>query len=164
MATSGNDNDNDSGHSSNQGRDDDDRHVSVSGKPKKSKRDGTAAKKGVSRRSDNNNSNGSNIEKSKRRRRNKPNNPRCIIIPEARVIQEYNEHAYISEHEEDEREYLPPAVRRRSGHEVAYGLRQESRHQVEVEVKNDASALSKVTYGHGRKHNARSRCHCFDCW
>ena len=161
VATSGND---DSGHSSNQGRDD--RHVSVSGKPKKSKRDGTAAKKGVSRRSDNNNnnSNGSNIEKSKRRRRNKPNNPRCIIIPEARVIQEYNEHAYISEHEEDEREYLPPAVRRRSGHVVAYGLRQESRHQVEVEVKNDASALSKVTYGHGRKHNARSRCHCFDCW
>ena len=162
VATSGNDNDNDSGHSSNQGRDD--RHVSVSGKPKKSKRDGTAAKKGVSRRSDNNNGSGSYIEKTKRRRRNKPNNPRCIIIPEARVIQEYNEHAYISEHEEDEREYLPPAVRRRSGHVVAYGLRQESRHQVEVEVKNDASALSKVTYGHGRKHNARSRCHCFDCW
>lgn len=99
-----------------------------------------------------------------------------VPAPAARVIQEYNEYACISDHEEEEREYLPKAkATRRRGEGNVVGVHklqqqqqiqqiqrqeqgQESAAKVE-EAKNEASALSIFA---GRKRNAR--CYCFNCW
>jgi hypothetical protein len=148
------------------------------GKPKNDpKVDGAAAadyakaKKGGARhqqRSGNNHhyrNNSNEDDKSKRRRRNNSRPRRYIIIPEARVIQEYNECAYISESEVNEREYLPTAVRRGGG-AVTDRLRQEVRQQDQMknkEVKNDALASSKFAFA-GRHRKRHGKCHCFDCW
>jgi len=108
--------------------------------------------------------NGSNILKRRRH-----NNPRPRNLPEARLIQENNEWAYISEREEDEKEYLPMATRRRGNGEVVRRLHQQQQQQIwqqeqqwatKIEdAKNDASALSMFA---AKKRNAR--CHCFNCW
>ncbi|KAL7428553.1 hypothetical protein ACHAXM_001308 [Skeletonema potamos] len=96
----------------------------------------------------------------KRRRHNNPL-PR-FIIPEARVIQAYNECAYISDYEEDERECLPLPIRR-SGEVVRYSLQEEIRHHQVEEVKNDSSStFSKTDVGDRQQRN--TRCLCFDCW
>lgn len=146
------------------------------GKGRKSENDrkiagaGAGAEEGKprQRRSDNNhdigNGNGSQQQPKRRRLCNKPRS-RCII-PEARVIQGYDEYAYISDHEEDEseREYLPRPVRRRV--EV---VRVTSRHQIpqpQEEVKNDGFFLFKLKAANddGLRHGARARCFCFNCW
>ena len=107
----------------------------------------------------------------KKRRRLLSNAP----APAPRFIQAYDEYAYISDHEEEEREYLPKAkaTRRRGGGNVVVvqklqqqqqiqryeqGQEQESAAKIE-ETKNEASALSIFA---GRKRNAR--CYCFNCW
>ncbi len=131
----------------------------------KSENDRAGAEEGMSRRSrrrsDNNPNNGN---RSRQPKRYKPRS-RCII-PEARVIQGYDECAYISEHEEDEseREYLPRPIRRRI--EV---MQFSSRHEIpqpqeEVKVKDNASFVSKfkAAKGDGLRHSVR--CFCFNCW
>ena len=76
---------------------------------------------------------------------------RCII-PEARVIQAYNERAYIydSENDEDEREYPNKAIMT-----VAVPL------WMQQKIKNKSS-----NGGDGKSHHGhtRARCYCFDCW
>eukprot|EP00984_Skeletonema_dohrnii_P002509 scaffold872_cov119-Skeletonema_dohrnii-CCMP3373.AAC.5 len=98
------------------------------------------------------------------------NNQRPRNIPAAHFIQGYNECAYICEHEEDEneREYLPTAARRRG--DVVYRLQLQQQQQQQIwqqqqqratkveEAKDDASALSVFA---GKKLNAS--CHCFNC-
>jgi len=97
----------------------------------------------------------SKVLKLKRRRRNKPLK-RCII-PEARVIQAYNERAYISEHEHDgdNGEYQAKAtictVR------VPEWLQQKIQQRKQKKMKNMANKN-----GGGKSH--RARCHCFDCF
>jgi hypothetical protein len=119
-----------------------------------SKRDGPAG--GGGRRSGpSGNHNRNNGQQESRR-------PRGIIIPEARVIQAYNECAYISDYEEDERECLPLPIRR-SGEVVRYSLQEEIRHHQVEEVKNDSSStFSKTDVGDRQQRN--TRCLCFDCW
>jgi len=119
-----------------------------------SKRDGPAG--GGGRRSGpSGNHYRNNVQQESRR-------PRGIIIPEARVIQAYNECAYISDYEEDERECLPLPIRR-SGDVVRYSLQEEIRHHQVEEVKNDSSStFSKTDVGDRQQRN--TRCLCFDCW
>mmetsp|Transcript_15153 Transcript_15153/g.22888 ORF Transcript_15153/g.22888 Transcript_15153/m.22888 type:complete len:134 (+) Transcript_15153:31-432(+) len=75
-----------------------------------------------SRRIRNNNGNNGNLKVFRRL-----NNPHPRNIPAARFIQGYNELAYICEGEEDEseREYLPPAARRRGEGEVVHRLQRQ---------------------------------------
>mmetsp|Transcript_3942 Transcript_3942/g.6062 ORF Transcript_3942/g.6062 Transcript_3942/m.6062 type:complete len:162 (+) Transcript_3942:81-566(+) len=129
-------------------------------------REVAGAEEGMPRRSrrhsDNNPNNGN---RSRQPKRNFKPHSRCII-PEARVIQGYDECAYISEHEEDEseREYLPRPIRRRI-EVVQFSSRHEiPQPQEEVKVKNNASFLSKfkAAKGDGLRHSAR--CFCFNCW
>lgn len=115
------------------------------------------------RRTDNNHINGNRSQQQPKRRRlsNKPHS-RCII-PEARVIQGYDEYAYISEHEEDEseREYLPRSTRRRV--EVQVSSRNEIP-QPQEEAKNDDSFLFKFKAANKDALRHGARCFCFNCW
>eukprot|EP00984_Skeletonema_dohrnii_P014655 scaffold6171_cov83-Skeletonema_dohrnii-CCMP3373.AAC.1 len=97
----------------------------------------------------------SKVLKLKRRRRNKPLK-RCII-PEARVIQAYNERAYISEHEHDgdNGEYQAQAVI--CTVRVPEWLQQKIQQRRQKKMKNMANKN-----GGGKSH--RARCHCFDCF
>jgi hypothetical protein len=116
------------------------------------------------KRSGNSNSrnNGKRSQKPKRRRLYNNPHPRDII-PEARVIQGYNECAYISEHEDDERELLPTPVQR-IGEVVEYRLRQDIP-QPQEGANNNASVSFKAANGGGRRHSARCHCFsCFNCW
>jgi hypothetical protein len=122
----------------------------------------------------NNNDDSENDEPKHKRRINshpRSRHNRRVPVPEARVVQEYNEYAYVSdsEHEENEREYLPRAIRRRTGGEVKVvkdRIRQLlEREEMENEVKNDASASSEAKFVFsGLQRHAKSKCHCFDCW
>jgi len=126
--------------------------------------------------SGNNNDDNENDEPKPKRRNNnnshpRPRHNRRVPVPEARVVQEYNEYAYVSdsEHEENEREYLPRAIRRRRGGEVKVvkdRIRQLlEQEEMENEVKNDASASSEAKFVFaGLQRHAKSKCHCFDCW
>ena len=100
----------------------------------------------------------------------RPHNiPYTRNIPAVHFIQgyNYNEYAYICEGEdeedESEREYLPPAARRRGEGEVVHRLQRQHHEWATAtsieEAKHDASALSIFAC---KKRNAR--CHCFNCW
>ena len=107
----------------------------------------------------------SNNKKKRSRLSDSKSRKRCII-PEAQVIQGYDECAYISDHEEEEREYLPLSRPSRNADFVDNRLQQDEdpRHEIRAEVlKNDAPLLFKYRNGGSRHHNGSRRCHCFDC-
>lgn len=118
--------------------------------------DAAEAKEGVHRqkRSGNVNVSKISISKSKFRRCNKLHLRPRIIIPEARVIQAYNERAYISE-DEDGREHppMPKAIMTVSAMEW---LRQKIQQKQKKLKNNDSNGKPH--------HHHHSRCHCFDCW
>lgn len=100
---------------------------------------------------------------SKRRRLNKPSSRSRCIIPEARVIQAYNERAYIYDSENDHGQggadggYSIEAETNASVADVPEWLFQKM--QLQKEEKMEGKANNNV-YGRSR----HTRCHCFDCW
>ncbi len=101
---------------------------------------------------------------SKRRRLNKSSRSRCII-PEARVIQAYNERAYIYDSENDGGKgganggYSIEAETNASVADMPEWLFQKI--QQKKEEKMDGKANNNVN---GRSRHKHARCNCFDCW
>ncbi len=103
-------------------------------------------------------------EISKRRRLNKPRPRPGFIIPEARVVQAFNERAYIydSEHEDDT-DNGKFAIEANATGTVAVPdwLKQkiQQRRLKEENMKNNTR-----NNGGGKSRHTHRRCHCFDCW
>ena len=113
----------------------------------------------------------------KKRRRKHRNLRRVINIPEACVVQVLDEYAYISEHEENERELLPMTSRRSHrtsikpfnvGAIADEAWRRQVEQEEEEETGNNASTRKigiKLPEGNGRGvGGGRKRCYCFNCW
>ena len=103
-------------------------------------------------------------EISKRRRLDKPRPRPGFNIPEARVVQAFNERAYIydSEHEDD-KDNGKFAIEANATGTVAVPdwLKQkiQQRRLKEENMKNNAR-----NNGDGKSRHTHRRCHCFDCW
>lgn len=113
----------------------------------------------------------------KKRRRKHGNLRRVINIPEARVDQGQDEYAYISEHEENERELLPITTRRsyltnikpfNVGAIADEAWQSQVEQEEEEKTGNNASTRKigiKLPRGNGRGvGGGRKRCYCFNCW
>lgn len=113
-------------------------------------------------RGSNNHDDGGKI--SKRRRLNKPHPRPRFCIPEARVVQAFNEraHIYDSEHEDDNDNCDFPIEANPTGAvAVPDWLKQkiQQRRLKEEKMKNKAR-----NDGDGKSRHTHKRCHCFDCW
>lgn len=98
---------------------------------------------------------------SKRRRLNKPSSRSRCIIPEARVIQAYNERAYISGSEHDDNKVGANGGANASVADVPEWLLQKIQQQKEekVEGKANINGIERSRHMH-----YVVGCHCFDCW